>query len=216
MSGLFAARVAILGLVALTSLGCVSRGRYDAVVEENERLRVGAGASSSTIMTLVGELTLAEEQVAQLEREQRDLADEMARWQTRGEIKLSLLRDGLHLILPADVLFASGSVQLTPGGKQIIEDLVTELGGVPYQIAVLGHSDNVPVGARLAQRFPTNWELSGARAARVVRELEAGGIPTRQLVALSLGETRPAASNDTPEGRNRNRRIEVRMRPVRR
>ena len=138
----------------------------------------------------------------------------MTRWQVRGAIKMSLLRDGLHLILPAEVLFSSGSVQLTADGKQIIKELAQEVGQVPYQIAVLGHTDNVPVGARLAQRFPTNWELSGARATSVVRELEVDGIPGHQLVGLAVGSTRPVASNDTPEGRKENRRIEVRMRPV--
>jgi len=204
----------VAALVALMFVGCVSQGRYNDVVEENEKLRQDKASLGFTVVALAGELILQDEHVAQLEREQEELADEMTRWQVRGAIKMSLLRDGLHLILPAEVLFSSGSVQLTAEGKQIIKELAQEVGEVPYQIAVLGHTDNVPVGARLAQRFPTNWELSGARSASVVRELEADGIPSHQLVALAVGSTRPVASNDTPEGRKENRRIEVRMRPV--
>ena len=204
----------ILAVVALTALGCVSQGRYNEVVDENEKLREDRAALGFTVVALAGELVLQDEHVAQLQREQAELADEMTRWQVHGAIKMSLLRDGLHLILPAEVLFSSGSVRLTADGKQIIKELAQEVGQVPYQIAVLGHTDNVPVGARLAQRFPTNWELSGARATSVVRELEADGIPGNQLVGLAVGSTRPVASNDTPEGRKENRRIEVRMRPV--
>jgi chemotaxis protein MotB len=79
---------------------------------------------------------------------------------------------------------------------------------------VLGFTDNVPVGPNLAERFPSNWELAGARAASVVRVMEEEGIPAPQLVAVSRGETEPIASNDTAEGRAQNRRIDVRLRPV--
>ena len=78
---------------------------------------------------------------------------------------------------------------------------------------MVGHTDNVQISTRLKERYPTNWELAGARAASVVRLFQGAGIPVQQLVAVSRGEGQPIASNDTPEGRKENRRIEVRLRP---
>ena len=131
-----------------------------------------------------------------------------------GTLKMQLLQDGLHLILSEDVLFTSGSADLHEAGKQVLVRLVAELEELPYQIGVLGYTDNVPVGPGLAARFPSNWELAGARSAAVVRLMAENGIPPEQLASVSFGETRPIASNDTPEGRAENRRIEVRLRPV--
>ena len=89
-----------------------------------------------------------------------------------------------------------------------------QLKDVPYQIIVSGHTDNVAIGPNLAKRFPTNWELAGARSARVVRLFEESEIDGVRLLAVSRGETMPVASNDTPEGQKKNRRIEIRLRPV--
>lgn len=218
MKTLMSARACVLVLasvsLALPMVGCVSQGRYNEVVEENEQLRQDRTELTRTAVALAGEVILLDAEVAVLEQEHQDLADEMVRWKVKGAIQMVLLTDGIHIILPNDVLFSSGSVRLKADGKTIIKELVAELGDVPYQIAVLGHTDNVPVGARIAERFPSNWELAGARAATVVRELAADGIPPQQLVALSVADTRPLAPNDTPEGRAQNRRIEVRMRPV--
>jgi chemotaxis protein MotB len=127
---------------------------------------------------------------------------------------MHLLADGLHITLPHDVLFASGSVELKPEGEQVLRELVAEIKQQPYQIAVLGFTDNVPVGAQLRDRFPSNWELAGVRAASVVRLMQAEGVPSSQLVAVSQGENQPIASNDTKEGRAQNRRIDIRLRPV--
>ncbi len=127
---------------------------------------------------------------------------------------MQLLADGLHILLPHDVLFASGSVQLKPEGQQLIAELVTEIRQQPYQIAVLGFTDNVPVGPQLRAQFPSNWEVAGARAASVVRLMQAEGVPAAQLVAVSQGENQPIASNATAEGRAQNRRIDVRIRPI--
>ena len=125
-----------------------------------------------------------------------------------------MLADGLHLILPHDVLFASGTTTLSADGHQLIVELVQEINQQPYQIAVLGFTDDVPVGPKLSERYPSNWELAGARAASVVRVMEEEGVPATQLVAVSRGETEPIASNDTADGRSQNRRIDVRIRPV--
>ena len=83
------------------------------------------------------------------------------------------------------------------------------------QIRIEGHTDNVPIGAALAAKFPTNWELSTARATVVARYFqEKVGIPPQQLAPTGFAEYRPVASNDTPEGRAQNRRIEIILAPL--
>lgn len=194
--------------------GCVTESSYNKVVEERNQLREQNTALEDDTIDLSTEIMLRDLEVAQLEREQQELTDEVTRWAVRGAIKMQMLADGLHLILPHDVLFASGTTTLSDEGHELIVELVQEINQQPYQIAVLGFTDNVPVGPTLAERYPSNWELAGARAASVVRVMEEEGIPANQLVAVSRGETEPIASNDTAEGRSENRRIDVRLRPV--
>jgi chemotaxis protein MotB len=205
----------VASLTALALLGgCVSTSTYDEVVAERDQLQAEATEMKRVAVDLGNEVIMRDIEIVHLEREQEELADEMARWAVRGAIKMQLLADGLHLILPHDVLFGSGAATLSPKGEELLVELANELNEQPYQIAVLGFSDNVPVGPQLAGQFPSNWELAGARAASVVRVIEREGVPTNQLVAISRGEGEPVASNDTPEGRAQNRRIDVRIRPI--
>ena len=83
------------------------------------------------------------------------------------------------------------------------------------QIQVAGHTDGAPISARLAERYPSNWELSTSRATNVVRFLEEKAhVPPRRLVASGHGPFHPIASNATPAGRARNRRIEILLTPA--
>jgi chemotaxis protein MotB len=203
-----------LAAAFLVLTGCVTRGTYDTVVKERDELRERNSALQRDADAMGHQLMLRSLEVAELEREQQELADEVARWAVRGAIRMHLLADGLHLVLPQDVLFTSGATTLSKEGRELIVELVQEINQQPYQIAVLGFTDNVPVGPKLAERYPTNWELAGARAASVVRVMQEEGVPAAQLIAISRGETEPVASNDTAEGRAENRRIDVRIRPV--
>ncbi len=216
----FSAMVVVL-TGAMLFAGCVSNKTYKEVVaerdnlsQENQDLRRQTAAVGVVAVGLSVELELAEHEIAMMRLEEEELADEIAAWAVRGAIKMQLLADGLHIMLPHDVLFASGSVQLKPEGQQLIAELVTEIRQQPYQIAVLGFTDNVPVGSQLRDQFPSNWEVAGARAASVVRLMQAEGVPAAQLVAVSQGENQPIASNATADGRAQNRRIDVRIRPI--
>jgi len=194
--------------------GCVSKEKYEALEQENAGLRADNMKLTEASLFLSVELLEADKEVLMLERQQEALNDEIARWALAGAVKMELLRSGLQIVLPNDVLFATGSANLKPDGQSLLKELVAALEDVPYQIVVIGHTDNVPIGPGLAKRYPSNWELAGARASSVVRMMAEEGIPPEQLLAISMGETRPLAANDTPEGRKQNRRIEVRIRPV--
>lgn len=139
-----------------------------------------------------------------------ELKDELA----TNQVKVKEMKDGINVNLSEEILFPSGSAVLNQSGQEVITRVSSKLAGKEYQIIVVGFTDNIPIRGTLAKRYPTNWELAGARAASVVRLLEKTGIESQKLVATSYGENFPVASNETEEGRAQNRRIEIRLRPV--
>jgi chemotaxis protein MotB len=102
------------------------------------------------------------------------------------------------------MLFASGSASLSNAAVTVLRDISRVLATVPNPLQVEGNTDNRPIHT---QEFPSNWELSAARAASVVHLLTRLGIDPSRLSAIGYGEHRPAASNDTEEGRAENRRV---------
>lgn len=204
----------IVLVTSITLAGCVSKEKYEALEKENAALRDENAQLIEGSRFLSGQLLEADREAAVLEQQQQALADEVERWAVAGAVKMELLRSGLQIVLPNEVLFATGSADLKLDGQKLLKELVGALEEVPYQIIVIGHTDNVPIGPGLAKQYPSNWELAGARAASVVRLMAGEGIPPDQLLAISMGDTRPIAPNDSDEGRAHNRRIEVRIRPV--
>jgi len=131
-----------------------------------------------------------------------------------GTVALKIDNGILLINLAAEILFPSGSSDLNKEGNMLIGKVAQGIGRIPYQVVVAGYTDNVPIGKNLAERFASNWELAGARSSRVVSLLEEIGIDSQRLIAVSFGENHPVASNDTPEGRAKNRRIEFRVIPI--
>lgn len=210
-----------LACLALVTTGCVSQGKYVELEDKNALLRkensvlaMQATELYTASVILSEELAVRDQDVAILEAERDELAVEFETLVIAGSVKMELMKSGLNLILDEDVLFPSGSATLKAGGAEAIQDLVAQLAEIPYQVVVIGHTDNVPVGPTIADRFPSNWALAAARAAAVVKLMATDGVRKQQLVAVSLGDTQPIASNDTSEGRAENRRIEVRLRPI--
>ena len=131
-----------------------------------------------------------------------------------GQVEVKQLRDGLRVDLAQDILFDSGSAAPDKNGIEVLERVAAQLKRSSHQILVTGHTDNVPIGPALVKQYPTNWELAGARAASVVRLFEDSGLSAKRLRAVSMADVQPVASNKTAEGRARNRRIEIRLRPA--
>ncbi|HEV8331574.1 MAG TPA: flagellar motor protein MotD [Steroidobacteraceae bacterium] len=103
-----------------------------------------------------------------------------------------------------DILFPSGIATLSPPAEQVLTQLAQTLKPFPNSIRVEGHTDNRPINRGA---FPSNWELSSARAASVVHLFTRAGMDPARLAVVGLGENRPVQSNATPEGRNANRRV---------
>ncbi len=112
---------------------------------------------------------------------------------------------GVILRLKGDLMFASGKAELSPDTFDLLEGLAQYIGGIAGRIDVVGHTDNVPIATPL---YPSNWELSAARAGQVVRYLVEHGVAADRLRAIGQADTVPIADNSTPEGRARNRRVE--------
>ena len=110
----------------------------------------------------------------------------------------------LEVQINSDILFATGSATLDPKAQETVGKLATVLAGVPNSVRVEGYTDDRPI--RTAQ-FPSNWELSSARAASVVHLFVRDGIPPERLAMIGYGEFRPIADNASDEGRNANRRV---------
>ena len=160
------------------------------------------------------QLTQTEQEAKQQKETYDGLVASLKKELESGQIQVQQMRDGLSVNVAQEILFASGSAALDKNGTEVLQRVAEQLKQTNYQIVVTGHTDNKPIGAGLVSRYPTNWELAGARAASVVRLFGDSGIPPARLLAVSMGETHPVAPNDTTEGRAKNRRIEIRMRPV--
>src|SRR6185436_8685637 len=106
--------------------------------------------------------------------------------------------------IKTDILFPSGVATLSPAAEQVLQQLAETLKPFPNAIRVEGHTDNRPIST---SAFPSNWELSAARAASVVHLFTRAGMDPARLAVIGLGENRPAQSNATAEGRNANRRV---------
>ncbi|NQS97558.1 MAG: flagellar motor protein MotB [candidate division Zixibacteria bacterium] len=124
-------------------------------------------------------------------------------------MEVNITPRGVAVSAKGKVFFSSGSAGLLSSGLVILEQMKNMILETPYNIAVEGHTDNVPISASLQQYYPSNWELSSARSSSLVRYFIRQGIPAERLRAMGYAETQPVASNDTEEGRVRNRRVTV-------
>lgn len=154
-------------------------------------------------------------ELARLKATYEDIEQKLKAEISEGEIRLSQAEGRIQVDLVDKILFDSGEASLSERGSEVLARLGAVLSKVENRsILVSGHTDDAPPSQRLAATFPTNWELSVARAVNVVRFLgEKAGVPPARLVAAGHSDTKPVASNATPKGRARNRRIEILLIP---
>jgi chemotaxis protein MotB len=158
-----------------------------------------------------------ENEVSELDRTRREIETSLKQQIAQKDIKLEEIEGKLKITFVDKILFDSGSVKVKPKGQEVLLKLADSFKDSEDQkIAVEGHTDDVQIGSALLDRFPTNWELSTARATAVVRFLqEKGNIAPERLTASGFSYYRSVATNETPEGREQNRRIEIILVPVR-
>lgn len=127
-----------------------------------------------------------------------------------GYIGLKIDEKGLVISLREKLMFDSGEAEIHQEAKHILKDITKEIIDVPNNTRIEGHTDNVPIGPELKSKFPTNWELSTARATNVTRYLlETLNFPPKRISSAGYGEYQPVVDNDIEEHKAMNRRVDI-------
>jgi chemotaxis protein MotB len=180
-------RITSLMFVAatLTLAGCVPQQQYNQEVQQNQQLLY----LNSTYQQL-----------------NQNLQSEVA----ANQVQVRQLQNRLEVTMVNSILFPEGGWELHQQGRQQLTKVLPALQGLSgKQIVIQGFTDSLPIEQPLSGRFPTNWDLAAGRAVSVVRFFEEQGVDPNQLSVVSFGKYHPVAPNDTPEGRARNRRINI-------
>lgn len=128
-----------------------------------------------------------------------------------GQVRVTQSPLGVSIEINASVLFAPGQAQLEKQSIQVLTAVGQVVAGVPNAVQIEGHTDNIPIST---PAYPSNWELSTARASSVVRLFIENGVSPSRLTAIGYADQRPVEPNDTNEGRGRNRRVTVMIEPA--
>lgn len=123
-----------------------------------------------------------------------------------NDVEINVQQGQINLQIPDSILFAAGTANLSEAGLPLLDRIAEAFKGNQHAISIEGHTDSIPIRN---VRFPSNWELSSARAAMVLRYFIARGIAPERMRAIGYADTRPIVANDTPESRARNRRVEL-------
>jgi chemotaxis protein MotB len=185
----------------------------DLLKEENKALKERNAALQSETQALERQ---RKEEMEEMRGTYENLLEDMKVEIEKGEITITQLRGKLKVNMVDEILFDSGKTSIKPQGLEVLERVGSILLDVKDKaISIEGHTDDVPIGAELSKQYPTNWELSAVRATTVARYLqEKIGINPGLLSAIGYGEYQPVASNESDEGRAKNRRIEIVLVPM--
>lgn len=212
--------------VVMYSISSVNEGKYKVLSEsmlgifsapQRSLEPIQVGAQETVPLPVVESLDLSAAQGGDLsnapagtplDQMSEQLGRRLAELISDGLVTIHQTADWVELSLSDRLLFPSGGAVPNDEALILVDEIAAILSPYPNAVMVEGFTDNVPISTSL---YPSNWELSTARAAAVVRLLIMNGISPDRLVAIGYGEHRPVASNDTAEGRQRNRRVVLRI-----
>ena len=190
--------------------------RLNALVEKGQGAADELARSRQQLASLSGTLSERDQEIlrlrSQLDRKQaeKDLLKALQSEIKAGHVNVNQSGDKLTINLASAVLFDSGKEELKPAGVDVLKRVGGILKEFPQQaVHVAGHTDNVPIRGALAKKFPTNQELSDARAQNAATLLEGSGVAKSNISAAGHGDGHPVADNKTADGRSKNRRVEI-------
>lgn len=221
-------QLATVAVATLALSGCVSSGKYEKLAADKDQEVSGLQKEKDSLQAqtaaLEKERSALQEQIAALETEKAALQSTSQERQSQydalvkklsaeveqGQLQVRQYKNMLSVDVAEKIFFDSGRAVLKDSGKEVLSKVGEALKSYEDKvIRVVGYTDNVPIAKSMQRTFPSNWELSVARATNVVRFLQDAGVPPERMVAAGRGEYSPVAENDTPEGRQKNRRIEI-------
>jgi chemotaxis protein MotB len=201
-----------IGALSVTLGGClVPADKYNRLEENYKQLQEKLTACQK-------QATEAEKQKADLLAMQQQskatfdqLMSQLKQEVGEGQIAIQQYENKLTVQVAEKIFFDSGRATLKPGGKEVLKKVAAVIKGLPDKVVrVEGHTDNVQIAKPLRRVYPTNWELSAARAINVVRFLQdSAGVPPTMLSAAAFSEYSPIAPNDTAANKQKNRRIDI-------
>jgi chemotaxis protein MotB len=182
----------------------------DSLTRENDSLAKERDSLTQQVAALDAQRAQLQATEKQSEARYDALLSNLSEELRKGQLQVRQLKGMLTVDVAEQLFFDSGRANLKDTGKQVLQKVAESLKGYEDKaIRIVGHTDNVPITKGLQKVFPSNWELSAARATTVVRFLQDAGIAPERLVATGRAEYAPVSPNDTTEGRQKNRRIEI-------
>lgn len=179
-------------------------------ISESRKKVADLEAENKKLKENVAQLQTKSQEVEKQSNTFQELLQEMKSEIAQGQIAITELKGKLTMDVVDKILFASGEAAVKKEGLAVLRRVVEILKNVQDKnIRIEGHTDNIKITSRLSKVYPTNWELSAARAINVTKYLQQQGIDPEILSATAFGEFQPLADNSTPEGRAKNRRIAI-------
>jgi chemotaxis protein MotB len=196
-------------------------GQLSECVKERADEKTKGEAASKSAADANATLTATQAEMAQLRAERAEAEARLAAFKAvteklkkmidSGKLKVEIRNGRMIVKVPASILFASGSADMSGDGKTAISDIAAILKQFPdRRFEIAGHTDNIPVAS---STFKDNWSLSTARAVTVTEQLVAAGMNPARLVAAGYGQFAPVRDNSSEAGRQENRRIEIVLLP---
>lgn len=151
----------------------------------------------------------------ELQKQEEHLRDRLSKELTDKNVEIEQLKGQLSVRMLDKIVFKSGSADILPQGTEVLDKLADAIKDSTDVIRVEGHTDDTPISDKLKVKYPSNWELSAARASAVARYFETKHfINPKRLESLGFSMYHPVAPNDTPENKQRNRRVEIVLKPA--
>lgn len=229
---LLAAGVFLAGCVSTTTLeqkqaeldakqkelaACAARAKDELAACETVRgtLDTKLAAANQELGVFRQEAEAKQRKLDELQKQEEQLRARLSQELTDKSVEINQLRGQLSVRMLDKIVFKSGSADILPQGMEVLDKLAEAVKDSTDVIRVEGHTDDTPISDKLKAKYPTNWELSAARASAVARYFETKHfINPKRLESLGFSMYRPVAPNDTQENKQRNRRVEIVLKPA--